>query len=238
MNESYVKLFNSILISSVWQEDEATRLLWITMLALADRTGHVMGSVPGIAHVARIPLPSCEKALAILMAPDSSSQNPANEGRRIAEAERGWVVLNYKDWRDRLSKEDRREYKRLKQREYRAKNSPLIPPVDTVDTSRGREQIAEANHATSNEVAGAQRKRSHPATDSEEGFQDWMSGLKSDAGYRHVNIDAEYAKCRRWSARNKKPFTRGRFEAWLNRIEAPIGNGNPPSERKKGRNVW
>ncbi len=141
MNEGYVKLFNSILISSVWQEDDATRLLWIAMLALADKNGHVTGSVPGLAHVARIPVPSCQKALAILSAPDPDSQNPVNEGRRIAAAERGWIVLNYKDWRKRLSAEDRREYKRLKQQEYRDKEAE----VSTLSTSGRSDTMAEAD---------------------------------------------------------------------------------------------
>lgn len=119
MTEGYAKLFNTIVVSSVWQEDDATRLVWITMLALADRDGIVNGSLPGLAHIARVPLPSCEKAIAILSAPDPSSQNPAHEGRRIEKVERGWAILNYAVFRRRLSIDERREYKRLKQQQYR-----------------------------------------------------------------------------------------------------------------------
>ena len=33
----YTKLFNSIITSTIWTEDDKTRLVWITMLALADK---------------------------------------------------------------------------------------------------------------------------------------------------------------------------------------------------------
>ena len=37
----FTKLFQSILTSSVWSEDNETRIVWITMLALADQNGSV-----------------------------------------------------------------------------------------------------------------------------------------------------------------------------------------------------
>ena len=222
MNESYVKLFNSILISSVWQEDDATRLLWITMLALADKTGHVSGSIPGLAHVARIPLPSCEKALAILMAPDTTSQNPANEGRRLAPAERGWIILNYKDWRNRLSKEDRREYKRLKQREYREKAKELSTvSTDSTGAHDGHKQIAEADKQIAEYPPNPPKRGEAPLAPK----LSFLEQLKSLEAYKGINIDREISKMEAWLLTPKgkgRKMTKGFVVNWLNKIDTPI----------------
>jgi hypothetical protein len=116
----FTKLFNSILDSTIWSEDNHTRLVWITMLAMADRRGHVDASVPGLAIRARVPISECEQALAILAAPDKYSRSSAFEGRRIETIEGGWRLLNYLAYRRKLSAEERREYFREYQRERRA----------------------------------------------------------------------------------------------------------------------
>ena len=54
MSETFSKLFQSILSSTIWCEDHPTRVVWITMLAMADRHGYVGASIPGIAGMARV----------------------------------------------------------------------------------------------------------------------------------------------------------------------------------------
>jgi hypothetical protein len=128
----FTKLFCSILDSTIWSEDNHTRLVWITMLAMADRRGHVDASVPGLAIRARVPIDQCEQALAILSAPDKYSRSSAFEGRRIEAIEGGWKLLNYLAYRRKLSADERREYFRHYQRERRAQK---LTSVDTVDMS-------------------------------------------------------------------------------------------------------
>ena len=48
---SYTKLSSTIINSTVWQEGLATKVVWITMLALADKHGEVMASVPGLSLI-------------------------------------------------------------------------------------------------------------------------------------------------------------------------------------------
>ena len=43
---SYTKLFSSIITSTIWMEDDKTRILWITLLAMADQHGEVYSSIP------------------------------------------------------------------------------------------------------------------------------------------------------------------------------------------------
>src|SRR3990167_2704984 len=117
----YTKLFNSILASTVWRTDHTTRIVWITMLAMADKRGQVDASIPGLADFARVTLAECEAALATLAAPDRYSRTQILEGRRIQERDGGWCIVNHGKFRAALNADERREYLRTKQAEYRRK---------------------------------------------------------------------------------------------------------------------
>ena len=93
----YTKLFNSILASTIWREDDKTRIVWITLLAMAGRDGVADGSIPGLADLARVSVEDCEAALAKLKAPDKYSRSKGNDGRRIRDVDGGWLLLNHAD---------------------------------------------------------------------------------------------------------------------------------------------
>ena len=97
----YTPLFSSIVTSSIWNEDNATRVVWITMLALSDINGVVEGSIPGLAHVARVSLEECEIAINTLMSPDKYSRTSENEGKRIHAIDGGWQIYNFAKFRRR-----------------------------------------------------------------------------------------------------------------------------------------
>jgi hypothetical protein len=103
MSEGFTKLFSSITDSSVWMEDSDTRIVWVTLLAMADADGYVGASIPGIASRARVPLDVTERALERFQQPDKYSRTKEHEGRRIAEAERGWLILNHGAYRENRS---------------------------------------------------------------------------------------------------------------------------------------
>lgn len=120
---SYVKLFDSIVASTIWMAPSETRVVWITMLAIADRDGNVMASVPGLAHLCRVSRSSCEAALAALMAPDADSRTKTNEGRRIAPIDGGWLIINYEKYRDRATLAEKQEKDRLRQQRKRDRDA-------------------------------------------------------------------------------------------------------------------
>ena len=112
----YTPLFSSIIASTIWRESKETKILWITMLAMADCRGIVEGSIPGLADMAKITLDECKASLAILMAPDEYSRTKDHDGRRIAEVDGGWQLLNHDKFRDKAR--NRAEY----MRQYRERN--------------------------------------------------------------------------------------------------------------------
>lgn len=112
MSVTFTKLVSSLPESTVWCEPYPTRIVWVTMLAMADRKGRVWGSVPGLARRSGVELQECEAALTTFLSPDKHSRTPDNEGRRIAVIDGGWVLLNYAKYRAMRDEEGRKQYMR------------------------------------------------------------------------------------------------------------------------------
>ena len=121
MANTYTKLFHSILDSTIWLEPLPVKVTWITMMAMADADGVVLASVPGLAHRAGVSVEECREAIAKFSGPDPESRTKEFDGRRIDAVEGGWKLLNHGKYRNMMSKEERREYLRIKQAEYRAR---------------------------------------------------------------------------------------------------------------------
>jgi hypothetical protein len=130
----FTKLFGSIVTSTIWRQDNETRIVWITMLAIADRLGIVSASVPGLAALANLEIEECLAALEKLRSPDAWSRTKDHEGRRICDVDGGWKIVNYVKYRELGSDIDRRNYLRLKQREHRSL-STMSTNEDKVSTN-------------------------------------------------------------------------------------------------------
>lgn len=119
--------------------------MWVTMLALADKNGYVGASVPGLAKLAGVSLEDAETAITKFLAPDPMSRSKEHEGRRIREADRGWVLLNYAKVRDMRHAETRREQNREAQRRAREKSRErrLIEAHDDVTGIRAPDWVYE-----------------------------------------------------------------------------------------------
>lgn len=119
----YAKLFSRITESSLMEEDVPTRYVFLMLLAIADKHGHVIGTDKAIARRMNIPEPDFKKALKKLMSPDESSNNQDHEGRRVLESEeeRGYKLVSYEIYRDMKDEDGRKEYMREYMRKYRSK---------------------------------------------------------------------------------------------------------------------
>jgi hypothetical protein len=119
----YVKLFSTILTSSVWAQDHATRLVWITILAMADKEGDVRGSVSGLARMANVSLDEARHALDVLSSPDPESQTPDEQGRRIVAQQGGWHIVNYAKYRAIQDEATRKDAWRKASAKYRKRHN-------------------------------------------------------------------------------------------------------------------
>jgi hypothetical protein len=157
----YVKLFDSIFMSTVWQEDNPTRIVWITLLGKKDRDGIVEGSIPGLAHLARVTVEEAEAAINKFLAPDPHSRTSDYEGRRIEAIDGGWRVLNHEKYRDLLSREDKLERDRVRQQRHRERtcHTESVTKCDTRDMS----QMSHHPDAVAVAVADAGKNKSTPS---------------------------------------------------------------------------
>jgi len=121
MTSGFTKLYNQIITSSIWSEDDKVRIMWITFLASADANGYVSGSIPGMAAIARMSLQDAERSIRALYSPDQYSRTKDHEGRRIKEIDGGWQILNYPKYRAKRDPERRREQNRDAKRRQRVR---------------------------------------------------------------------------------------------------------------------
>lgn len=118
----YNRLFTKILDSSIWLEPTTTRIVWITLLAAMDEEGYAhFSAIENLASRARVSKREAQKAIDCFLAPDSNSENPANEGRRVERVPGGFLILNADDHRKMLNREIRREQTRLRVAKHREK---------------------------------------------------------------------------------------------------------------------
>ena len=125
MTKAYTKLFHKILASSIWDEDDKTRIVWITMLAMTDENGEIVATERKVARDARVDLESCMVALGKFMAPDVNSTSPEHEGRRLERIDGGWRMLNHGKYLKMMDLESRRAYNRKKQAEFRSRDKMI-----------------------------------------------------------------------------------------------------------------
>jgi hypothetical protein len=145
---SWSKLFSDLVCSSIWNEDDPTRIVWITMLAIKGPNHIVRATVGGLAHQARVSVSDCRKAVEKLTSPDPDGLDQPYEGRRIQAVDHGWLVLNGETYKNRRDETYRKEYQAdwVKAKRLKEKLSTQSVDVDSestdVDTSRA-EQIRE-----------------------------------------------------------------------------------------------
>lgn len=113
-----------------------------------------MGSVPGLAHLARVSVDECEVALNKFMQPDPYSRTLTAEGRRIEKIDGGWLLINHSKYRRMASKDDMKERNAERQSRFRKRhrdsnesNASVTQDRDIADTdtdTKGREDSESA----------------------------------------------------------------------------------------------
>lgn len=93
------------------------------LMAIADKSGSVLGTDEAIARIINVPIEEFTEALTALMAPDADSQSKEHDGRRIVRLDGipGLFLVNYVKYAEIGSEEQRREYFRTAKAKSRAK---------------------------------------------------------------------------------------------------------------------
>lgn len=149
----YTKLAASILHSSIWSEDDRTRIVWITLLAMANQHGEVLASIPGVARAAGVPLEDAKRALDRFLAPDPYSRTPDKEGRRIEAIDGGWVLVNHAKYRAAFSRDDQKAKTAERVARHRAKAKPGNKPPPSNDPKPLHVTLGNAGNASVTQTA-------------------------------------------------------------------------------------
>ena len=120
----YVKLFGTIVNSSIWDEDIETRLVWITLLVTADETGFVRTTITALGRTANVSDEAVEKAVDVLTTPDPNSGSPKDNGRRIRPVPGGFQLTNYQEYREVRTKKQLQDAQRQTAKRAREVGNP------------------------------------------------------------------------------------------------------------------
>jgi len=100
---------------------DTTKIVWVTMLAMADRRGIVESSIPNLAAHSRVDIDRCVDAIEHLMTANEWNVSAGNDdGRCVARADNGWRIVDYGKYRQLLAKAARNEYQRVLMAKRRA----------------------------------------------------------------------------------------------------------------------
>ena len=223
---AYTKLHESLVTSTIWREPDHIRIAWITMLALANKHGEVLASIPGLADICRITVEQMEEALECFKNPDPYSRTKDFEGRRVFEIDGGWTLANHPKYRRMASKEDELEKTALRVARHRDRNNPLqgVTVTECNGDVTAEQDIAEAD-ADADADAGTEKRAASPKKSKKPKLTDeqFIAELKADPVYSGIDIDREYGKMVRWcSMKGAKP-SQMRLVRWLNKIDVPMG---------------
>lgn len=131
----FAKIFASMLRSTVWVgQPRHRKLVWVTLLCLADAEGNVWASVPGLARDAEVTDDEVEDALEHFRKPDKHSRTKDHDGRRIVDIDGGWHVLNHHKYREIQSTKQQADAKRS--RKYRASRKAAAGGFEPVEAER------------------------------------------------------------------------------------------------------
>lgn len=147
MRHQYTPIFRDLLTSSLWASaTPATRCVWLALLLLADPEGYVPASIPGLARAANVSDEEARVAVDVLEARDPDSRTADHDGRRIAKVPRGWLILNFVEWRERAVHESEKARKRTWARNNRrpANDNDVADESLHVATSSGSSETLDA----------------------------------------------------------------------------------------------
>jgi hypothetical protein len=157
----YAKVFSSLFDGSLRGRAHPI-LVFINLLASADRDGTVDKHWRAIAQEVGLTEVETKDALAELEAPDPESRTPADEGRRIVRVSDtrtwGWRIVNHAKYRAIRSEEDRREQNRVAQAARRSKSK-------CADSQQSQPASAASQHQSA--VYAESAKSAHSESESE-----------------------------------------------------------------------
>jgi hypothetical protein len=151
---TWAPLWSGIVESSVWEEPDDVRIVFITMLAIKDSDHVVRMSAFSLGRKANKTEKEVLAALKVLMSPDKRRiEKQPFDGRRVEKVPDGWLVLNGESYRRKVSEEMRKARLRRAQSVYREKQARNAKKTVGRGNAKGMEAAALAADAAGDTAA-------------------------------------------------------------------------------------
>jgi hypothetical protein len=219
----FAKVFTQILDSSL-AEDYQTRHVFEDLLKLCDINGVVDMTHEAIARRTNVPLEIVRRGIEALERPDTRSRNPEFDGRRIVRLDEhrdwGWMICNYKHYRDIASDEQRREKTLARVKRHREKNKKGESGSNAVVTAcNATETQCNADVTDANAINAMQRQKQ---MQKEELCKQSVPtpAFAEQPGIEEVLIEAQRIGLAEWKARDW--FNEMEGCGWLDYNHRPI----------------
>lgn len=188
--------------------------VWVCLLTLSDKFGHVDVSPRYISSVTGIPEADLLECIARFMAPDSESRTTNDDGRRLELLDPsrpwGWKIINFQKYRDRARKKawdaertaSGKDAERKRQQRGQSESVPTCPdaarPSPLSDTNTTPTPVVSAAKRPTDEEF--QRfKATYPKRAGGQRWQDARKGIRARLSEGHT-FDEILDGARRYSA--------------------------------------
>lgn len=116
---SFIKAHCELVTSSVWEGPYHQRIAWMALMVTSKTNGISPITEASLYRVANITKEEADDAILAFTSPDPKSRTPDNEGRRIERVSGGFRILNYFQYRDIRTPEQKNAYMRDYMKKYR-----------------------------------------------------------------------------------------------------------------------
>jgi hypothetical protein len=226
----WTAIHSTILDSSLRREEASTRWLWLTMLLLGDESGDGTVDMPISALAARAALSEEETVagLSRLSESDPDSRSKLHGGRRLMplhedSPQRGWIVVNWPEYRQRANAEARREQLANNSKAYRDR---LKEMANRGITQRGRKRNQSSSTVIKPSLAVIPSPSPSPSESKSQGEE---KRAVHPAAFKAPTVDDVRAFCQKKGGTYLK-IDANRFVAkhlavgWVDRAGLPIKN--------------
>lgn len=201
-----------------------TLAVWLTILPMADKHGHIDITYQAIATRSGWPLELLKQAIAELMAPDPESRTADCEGRRLelldpANRQWGWRVVNIQIYRDKASGRNQIDDGRnaAKVKRYRDRHRPTPADTGKHPQTPGTPTHTQTHTQTKDREGltppAAQKAKLKPARRAPPDFvPDASIALEK---LPHVDLEAEVAKFRDWEFKTPRSDWPAVWRNWV-----------------------
>ena len=182
--DGYTKLHARILTSSIWNEPNHVRILFITLLALADSNGRFEGSPAGLAALARLTVDEAVDALRVLEGPDPHSSD-GTTGERLLRLSPGvWEIINHRHYRDKKTRKQIADLERQRKTRKAPKEDATCSNVTPCHTASVYVSDAESTSTLDGTEADAPARTPRTRSEPLRGFDAFWDAYGKKVGLR------------------------------------------------------